>query len=173
MGYVLKQDPSIEPKYLWKQRLFPAIYQSCLFYAPVLSYPFMAYIFASSLGRFTSPKQIAQELEFRANLIAPGVSSRASPEAWKRWTTKLSTSRRQAAGVKYWIFDADSTFFSAITAWSDAKPESINQRIHSTPSDSELSFRTLLYNTFTSFDAENTALRFVVSIDSTAYVGKH
>jgi two-component system heavy metal sensor histidine kinase CusS len=117
-------------------------------------------------------KQMHNELEFRANLIAPWVSSRASPEAWKRLDNKLSNLVEAEGGrVKYWIFDADSTVLLGDNSLSDASQIPSTSGFTRTPSDSELSSDRYLYTTFTSFDGENTALRFVVSIDSTAYVG--
>ena len=117
-------------------------------------------------------KQMHNELIFRANLIEPWIGSRASPEAWQRLDKKLAELTEAEGGrVKYWIFDADSTVLLGDNSLSDLGQTPSSNGFTRIPSDNELSSDRYLYTTFTSFDGENTALRFIVSIDSTAYVG--
>lgn len=116
-------------------------------------------------------KQMHNELIFRANLIEPWIGSRASPEAWQRLDKKLAELAEAEGGrVKYWIFDADSSVLLGDNSLSNSGQIPSSNGFTRIPSDNELSSDRYLYTTFTSFDGENTALRFVVSIDSTAYV---
>lgn len=117
-------------------------------------------------------KQMHNELVFRANLIEPWIGTRAAPDAWQRLTKKLADLADAEGGrVKYWIFDADSTLLLGDNSLSATGHIPLTSGFTRIPSDNELSSDLYLYTTYTSFDGENSVLRFAVSIDSSAYVG--
>lgn len=117
-------------------------------------------------------KQMHNELQFRESLMSPWISARNSPEGWSALASKF-TDLTSAEGerVRYWILSDDARFSVGgappLGVRWDALPEGFNKVPGATDEACSLF---LLVKTIAAH-GERPALRYVVAIDSTPYMG--
>lgn len=117
-------------------------------------------------------KQMHNELQFRESLMSPWISARNSPEGWSALASKF-TDLTSAEGerVRYWILSDDARFnvggAPPLGVRWDALPEGFNKVPGATDEACSLF---LLVKTIAAH-GERPALRYVVAIDSTPYMG--
>lgn len=117
-------------------------------------------------------EQMHNELTFRANLIEPWITSRTDSSSWQALTSKLSDLALTEGGrVSYWIFNTNNhsllgNAFLPNVNISDLKPGFA--RILSNEEDACAYY---LYIVDLPVQEGKEALRYVISLDSTAYMG--
>ncbi len=120
----------------------------------------------------TLQKQMHNELQFRNTLMEPWVVSRSTPSGWQALSAKLSSLALSERGrVEYWVLSDDVRFNMGGSApvgvdWNTV-PDGFS-RVAGATRDS-----CYLYMLVTEIPAagEHPALKYVVAIDSTPYIG--
>ncbi|SCC08432.1 two-component system, OmpR family, heavy metal sensor histidine kinase CusS [Kosakonia oryziphila] len=116
--------------------------------------------------------QMHNELLFRESLMAPWVENRQSIDGWKSLSTKFNTlSSYEGGRVKYWLVADDAHFDMGGPPPKGVEWASLKEGFSTAPGETEASCLLFLYSREIPASGERPAMRYVVAIDSTPYMG--
>lgn len=117
-------------------------------------------------------KQMHNELLFRESLMSPWIKARTSINDWPILATKLTDLTSAEGGrVHYWVLSDDAAFNVGGAAPAGVNWSELQEGFNRVPGAAEQACSLfLLVNTLPA-SGERPALRFVVAIDSTPYMG--
>lgn len=117
-------------------------------------------------------KQMHNELQFRESLIAPWILSRTTLDGWQTLTTKFTDLATAEGGrVQYWILSEDPRLQVGGPPPSGVTWASLSKGFSKVPGATEESCSLFLLMSEIPAQGERPALRYVVAIDSTPYMG--
>lgn len=117
-------------------------------------------------------KQMHNELLFRESLMSPWITARTSSEGWSVLSgkfTDLASSEGQR--VHYWIVSDDPRFSIGGAPPPGVQWSTLNAGFHKVPGAAENACSLFLLVKNLAANGERPALRYVVAIDSTPYMG--
>lgn len=117
-------------------------------------------------------KQMHNELQFRASLMSPWISARSSPEGWSALSSKF-TDLTSAEGerVRYWILSDDARFSVGGAPPLGVRWDALQEGFNKVPGATDEACSLFLLVKTIAAHGERPALRYVVAIDSTPYMG--
>ncbi|MRT23551.1 heavy metal sensor histidine kinase [Enterobacteriaceae bacterium RIT697] len=117
-------------------------------------------------------KQMHNELQFRESLMSPWISARSSPEGWSALASKF-TDLTSAEGerVRYWILSDDARFSVGGSPPVGVRWDALQEGFNKVPGATDEACSLFLLVKTIAAHGERPALRYVVAIDSTPYMG--
>lgn len=117
-------------------------------------------------------KQMHNELQFRESLMSPWISARNSPEGWSALASKF-TDLTSAEGerVRYWILSDDARFSVGGAPPLGVRWNVLQEGFNKVPGATDEACSLFLLVKTIAAHGERPALRYVVAIDSTPYMG--
>lgn len=116
--------------------------------------------------------QMHNELLFRESLMTPWIENRHNLEGWSTLEAKFTTlSTSEGGRVKYWLLSKDARFDMGGPPPTGVNWASLKDGFSTAPGKTELSCLLFLYSREIPANGERPALRYVVAIDSTPYMG--
>jgi len=116
--------------------------------------------------------QMHNELLFRESLMTPWIENHHNLESWSTLEAKFNTlSTSEGGRVKYWLLSADPRFAMGGPPPSGVDWSSLKDGFSTAPGKTELSCLLFLYSREIPAKEARPALRYVVAIDSTPYMG--
>ncbi len=117
-------------------------------------------------------KQMHNELQFRESLMSPWISARSSPEGWSALASKF-TDLTSAEGerVRYWILSDDARFSVGGAPPIGVRWNAVQEGFNKVPGATDEACSLFLLVKTIAAHGERPALRYVVAIDSTPYMG--
>lgn len=117
-------------------------------------------------------KQMHNELLFRESLMEPWISARTSAEGWSTLANKFTDlTNSEGERVRYWILSDDVRFNVGGTPPMGVSWSSLKQGINKVPGATKDACSLFLLLKVIPAKGERPALRYVVAIDSTPYMG--
>lgn len=117
-------------------------------------------------------KQMHNELQFRESLMSPWISASSSPEGWSALASKF-TDLTSAEGerVRYWILSDDARFSVGGAPPLGVRWDALQEGFNKVPGATDEACSLFLLVKTIAAHGERPALRYVVAIDSTPYMG--
>ncbi|WP_312663260.1 heavy metal sensor histidine kinase [Pantoea sp. CTOTU49201] len=117
-------------------------------------------------------KQMHNELQFRESLMSPWISARSSPEGCPALASKF-TDLTSAEGerVRYWILSDDAHFSVGGAPPLGVRWDALQEGFNKVPGATDEACSLFLLVKTIAAHGERPALRYVVAIDSTPYMG--
>lgn len=116
--------------------------------------------------------QMHNELLFRANLIEPWIKSRTDGNSWQALTDKLDNlSATEGNRVRYGFHSDNMSVNQELYALSDLQWQNLSDGFSKIPSVDDVNCSTFLYIASIPASENRGAIRYVIAIDSTSYVG--
>lgn len=117
-------------------------------------------------------KQMHNELLFRESLMSPWITARTSAEGWSTLAGKFTLlASSEGERVRYWIVSDDPRFSVGGTPPVGVTWSSLKEGFNKLPGSSEGSCSLFLLVKTLPANGDRPALRYVVAIDSTPYMG--
>lgn len=117
-------------------------------------------------------KQMHNELLFRESLISPWITARTSADGWSTLANKFTVlTNSEGERVRYWIVSDDPRFSMGGTPPVGVQWSSLQEGFNKVPGASEAACSLFLLVKTIPANGERPALRYVVAIDSTPYMG--
>lgn len=116
--------------------------------------------------------QMHNELLFRANLIEPWIKSRTDGNSWQALTDKLDNlSATEGKRVRYGFHSDNMSVNQEMYALRDLQWQNLSDGFSKIPSVDDVNCSTFLYIASIPANENRGAIRYVIAIDSTSYVG--
>lgn len=117
-------------------------------------------------------KQMHNELLFRASLMKPWIQSRTTLNGWQMLATKfIDLSATEGGRVQYWILSEDPRFMVGGVTPAGANLDRLNVGFSKVPGATVDDCSIFLLMTEIPARGERPAMKYVVAIDSTPYMG--
>ncbi|MBP2171104.1 two-component system heavy metal sensor histidine kinase CusS [Erwinia toletana] len=117
-------------------------------------------------------KQMHNELLFRESLMSPWITARTSAEGWSVLANKFTDlASSEGERVRYWILSDDARFNIGGAPPMEVNWASLHEGLNKVPGASDGSCSLFLLVKTIPARGERPALRYVVAIDSTPYMG--
>ena len=144
-----------------------------------LMFALASLIFVSAYGlllRFSLHRslqeQMQNELLFRANLIEPWIRSRTSDDSWQHLTEKLSDlAATEGVRVRYGFWVNDQSIYRGASDLPELQWLTLDDGIHKVKALDGISCSLFLYVKSLPLSEGKSAVRYVIAIDSTYYMG--
>ncbi|MBZ6427377.1 MULTISPECIES: heavy metal sensor histidine kinase [Enterobacterales] len=117
-------------------------------------------------------KQMHNELLFRESLMSPWITARTSAEGWSTLANKFTVlTNSEGERVRYWIVSDNPRFSMGGTPPVGVQWSSLREGFNKVPGASEGACSLFLLVKTIPANGERPALRYIVAIDSTPYMG--
>lgn len=117
-------------------------------------------------------KQMHNELHFRESLMSPWITARTSADGWSTLANKFTVlASSEGERVRYWIVSDDPRFSVGGTPPVGVQWEALREGFNQVPGASDHACSLFLLVKTIPANGERPALRYVVAIDSTPYMG--
>ncbi|EAC0628335.1 heavy metal sensor histidine kinase [Salmonella enterica] len=117
-------------------------------------------------------KQMHNELLFRASLMSPWITARTSADGWSLLANKFTVlTNSEGERVRYWIVSDNPRFSMGGTPPVGVQWSSLREGFNKVPGASEGACSLFLLVKTIPANGERPALRYIVAIDSTPYMG--
>lgn len=117
-------------------------------------------------------KQMHNELHFRESLMSPWITARTSADGWSTLANKFTVlASSEGERVRYWIVSDDPRFSVGGTPPVGVQWQALQEGFNQVPGASDHACSLFLLVKTIPANGERPALRYVVAIDSTPYMG--
>lgn len=117
-------------------------------------------------------KQMHNELLFRESLMSPWITARTSADGWSTLANKFTVlTNSEGERVRYWIVSDNPRFSMGGTPPVGVQWSSLREGFNKVPGASEGACSLFLLVKTNPANGERPALRYIVAIDSTPYMG--